>query len=144
MTHTRIKLLIAGTVITAAVVLLAVAGVREGWVYFLPVDEFVTTPSYAQQRVRLHGRVSEQNFSAERAELKASFDLAGTAHSLRVEYGGVIPEMFDVGRDVVVEGRCDAAGVFHADTLLTKCASKYESADGEAPHADPHKSETGA
>ena len=37
----------------------------------------------------------------------------------------------------VVEGTRDAKGVFCADTLMTKCASKYESG-GEAPHADPH------
>ena len=138
MTHTRIKLLIAGLIMSAAVIMLAVAGVREGWVYFLPVDEFVESSAHANQRVRLHGKVSEQGFSVERAGLTASFDLVGTKHALRVEYAGVIPEMFDVGRDVVVEGCCDDAGVFHADTLLTKCASKYESSEGQAPHADPH------
>jgi len=41
MTHTRIKLIVAGTVIAAAVTFLAIAGVREGWVYFLPVDQYV-------------------------------------------------------------------------------------------------------
>lgn len=142
MTHTRIKLLVAGTVIAAAVTFLAIAGVREGWVYFLPVDQYVdANAQYAGQRVRLHGKVSEHEFDADRAMLVANFDLQGARHSIRVQYAGVIPEMFDVGRDVVVEGKPDDAGVFHADTLMTKCASKYESADGQAPHADPHKTQ---
>ena len=32
--------------------------------------------------------------------------------------------------DVVVEGRLETGGAFHAHTLLAKCPSKYESADG--------------
>lgn len=138
MTHARIKIFVAGAVIVAAVTVLAIAGVREGWVYFLPVDEYVDAGArYASQRVRLHGKVASEDFASDRAMLQATFDLQGERHSIRVQYSGIIPEMFDVGRDVVVEGKPDDAGVFHADTLLTKCASKYESADGQAPHADP-------
>ena len=45
--------------------------------------------------------------------------------------------VIDAHGDINADG-AGSDGVFHADTLLTKCASKYESADGEAPHADPH------
>lgn len=142
MTHTRIKLIVAGAVVAAAVTVLAIAGVREGWVYFLPVDQYVESGAqYAGQRVRLHGKVAEHDFDADRAMLLANFDLHGAQHTIRVQYAGVIPEMFEVGRDVVVEGKPDESGVFHADTLMTKCASKYESEDGQAPHADPHNAQ---
>jgi cytochrome c-type biogenesis protein CcmE len=133
--------MVAGGAIAIAVSLLALAGVRDGWVYFLPVDQFVENASQHTQRVRLHGKVGIENFSENRAGLLASFDLLGHAHSVRVQYTGVIPEMFQADRDVVVEGKLNDAGVFEADTLLTKCASKYESADGQAPHADPHHGE---
>ncbi|MCA9285953.1 MAG: cytochrome c maturation protein CcmE [Phycisphaerales bacterium] len=142
MTHTRVKLLGAGLVIAAATTILAVAGMREGWVYFLPVDQFMASGQHQMQRVRLHGTVGEERFEASRADLNAKFDLKGKTSSIRVEYTGVIPEMFQAGHDVVVEGQCDEAGVFHADTLLTKCASKYESADGQAPHANPYAAES--
>jgi cytochrome c-type biogenesis protein CcmE len=42
--------------------------------------------------------------------------------------------MFGPGKNVVVEGRRDPAGVFQADVLMTKCASKYEP-------GSPHKAE---
>lgn len=138
MNRIQLKLMIAGTVVAVAVTLLAVAGMREGWVYYLPVDQFVTTDAYKAQRVRLHGSVSEEDLQSNRALLLANFNLQGDTQTIRVEYNGVIPDMFQAGRDVVVEGRLDEAGVFQADTLLTKCASKYETADGQAPHADPH------
>ena len=138
MNRIRLKLLIAGTVVAIATTLLALAGVRDGWVYFLPVDQFVDNPHQHTQRVRLHGKVGADHFQENRAGLSASFDLVGKSHTLHVQYTGVIPEMFQADRDVVVEGKLDQAGVFQADTLLTKCASKYESGDGQAPHSDPH------
>ena len=54
----------------------------------------------------------------------------------------VVPDTFQADREVVVEGTLDESGVFRADTLLTKCASKYESDGGQAPHADPRDAES--
>jgi cytochrome c-type biogenesis protein CcmE len=45
---------------------------------------------------------------------------------LNVVYQGVTPDMFQDGGEVVVEGALDEQGVFHANTLLTSCPSKYE------------------
>ncbi|MCP3902439.1 MAG: cytochrome c maturation protein CcmE [Planctomycetes bacterium] len=135
MTHMRTKLIVAGLAITVAVSILAVAGVREGWVYYLPVDQFVSGASYHDQRVRLHGMVSAENLDVSTGLLVARFDLLGETERIRIEYSGVVPDMFEAEREVVIEGTLDEAGVFQADTLLTKCASKYES-DGEAPHPE--------
>ena len=41
------------------------------------------------------------------------------------------PDLFKDGAEVVVEGRlASAGGVFHADKVLAKCPSKFESAPG--------------
>jgi cytochrome c-type biogenesis protein CcmE len=124
------KLLVAGIALAAAVGYLAYAGMKSGWVYFLEVDHFLADAQYRDQRVRVHGKVSEENFSA--ANLNANFCLEGKAKTLTVAYQGVIPDMFQAGREVVVEGKLDANGTFKADILMTKCASKYEPA---SPHA---------
>lgn len=142
MSHTRVKLIVAGLAIATAVALLAMSGVKEGWVYYLPVDEFVADAAYHGQRVRLHGRVAAEGLEVNGTQLLARFDLAGGETKQRVEYTGVIPDNFAADRDVVVEGRLDESGVFRADVLMTKCASKYESGGGEAPHSDPRDSET--
>ena len=49
-----------------------------------------------------------------------------------VEYVGTLPDTFVPDRsdvEVVVKGRLDQDGVFHANTLLTKCGSRYEASD---------------
>ena len=66
-----------------------------------------------------------------------------------VEYKGIIPDTFTDAEDiqVVVEGRMGRDGVFHATTLLAKCASRYENAptkDGYKPGAYPATATTTA
>jgi cytochrome c-type biogenesis protein CcmE len=43
-----------------------------------------------------------------------------------VVYRGLAPDTFTDEADVVVEGRLDRNGTFHATTLLAKCGSRYE------------------
>jgi cytochrome c-type biogenesis protein CcmE len=123
----RTKLVTAGVVLVAAVGYLATAGAKSGWVYYLEVDHFLADSQYHSQRVRLHGKVASDRLEVSAAALSASFDLLGKSKSVAVQYRGGIPEMFEGGRDVVVEGQLDpATNVFRADVLMTKCASKYE------------------
>jgi cytochrome c-type biogenesis protein CcmE len=137
MTTIQIKLLVAGVVLLGAIGYLAFAGVKSGWVYFIDVKTFLDDPQYRTQRVRLHGAVAADGFETSSAGLRAAFRLTdpddAAGPSVPVVYRGNIPEMFGVGKNVVVEGRSDAAGVFQADVLMTKCASKYESG---SPHAE--------
>jgi cytochrome c-type biogenesis protein CcmE len=53
-------------------------------------------------------------------------DVKGTT-TVPVVYKGTVPDLFQPGRDVVVDGRM-RNGVFIAvpDTLVTKCPSKYQ------------------
>ena len=133
----RVKLAIAGVVLVAAFSYLAAAGMQKGWVYFVSVDQYLADPQYANQRVRLHGKVAAEGLTSNKAALNAPFKLTGqtatAGQSLTVNYRGAIPDLFAAGRDVVVEGKRDSAGVFQADVLMTKCASKYEPG---SPHAN--------
>ena len=138
----RTKLTVSGVVLVAAFGYLALAGMSKGWVYFVSVDEYLAdAASYKTQRVRLHGKVADTGFVASTASLTANFSIAGKNGSLPVVYRGTIPDMFQPGRDVVVEGNRDQAGVFQADVLMTKCASKYQS---ESPHNQDPTAKNGA
>jgi cytochrome c-type biogenesis protein CcmE len=128
----RTKLAIAGILLCGAFGYLALAGMKQGWVYFVDVDHYLADGQFKTQRVRLHGKVAEDGFSATAGSLTANFNLSGASHTLPIVYRGTIPDMFGPGKDVVVEGSRDGSGVFRADVLMTKCASKYEA-------GSPHK-----
>ena len=126
MSGVKMKLIAGGLAIAAAVGYLGMTGVQSGWVYYLDVDEFVASDGAEGKRTRVHGVVAEQGADVRPADLYAKFDLLGESQRLTVEYTGPVPDMFQTGREVVVEGATGDAGVFEADILMTKCASKYE------------------
>jgi cytochrome c-type biogenesis protein CcmE len=137
MTTIHKKLIVAGTALLGAIGYLAYAGVQSGWVYSVDVDQAMSAPANSQ-RVRLHGKVGEADFTANPGLLQARFLLVGKTQSVPVQYKGTIPDLFAAGKDVVVEGRF-RDGTFEADLLMTKCASKYES---KSPHARAGKVES--
>jgi cytochrome c-type biogenesis protein CcmE len=120
------KFLTGGVLLAIAVGYLGVASVKSGWVYYVEVDRFVDQAAYHSQRVKLCGTVAAEGLTANPAALSASFTLRGQGKSVPVDYHGVIPDTFAAGREVVVEGKLNAAGIFQADQMMTKCASKYE------------------
>jgi len=135
-----IKLAVGACVLLGAMTYLAFAGARQAHVYHLTVDQFLSDSEYRAQRVRLCGTVEGKHFSSSPALLAASFVLKGASVELPVQYHGMIPGMFQAGRDVVIEGQLNAQGVFVADVMMTKCASKYESA-GHGPMDKPDGSD---
>jgi cytochrome c-type biogenesis protein CcmE len=133
MTHMRLKLVVAGVILAGAVAYLAVIGVQKGMVYSLGVDQYLASPEQQTRRVQLCGKVSEDNLKIQRGKLMANFDLKGAKQSIAVAYHGVIPDMLKANCEVIVEGKRDASGTFNADTLITKCASKYEEMPKDHP-----------
>jgi cytochrome c-type biogenesis protein CcmE len=123
-------------VVASAVGYLAFAGARQGWAYYMTVEQFAHQPKYQNQRVKLCGTVAPDGLVVNRGRLVAEFALVGSGESSRVMvvYHGPIPDMFRAGCEAVVEGKLNAAGTFEADTLLTKCASKYDADHGRNPH----------
>ncbi len=136
MTHARIKILIAAIALIGSVTYLSVAGVKKGWVYYLKVDQFLEQDTYQGQRVRLHGKVGAESLIIDRVNFLTDFQLVGIEGQVHVIYEGSIPDMFEAGREVVVEGKLDEAGIFRADQLMTKCASKYKAEEETQNNTD--------
>lgn len=100
---------------------------QSSWAYYYSVDDFSASDSAAQEySFRLAGRVKPGSVERDMENVTLRFTLAGAESELPVEYRGVIPDNFVENREVVVEGRMAAAGVFQADKLLTRCESKYQ------------------
>ena len=59
------------------------------------------------------------------------FTVKDDGGTLPVEYGGVVPDVFKPGIQVVVEGHL-INGMFKANSLLAKCPSKFQSATPSA------------
>lgn len=101
-----------------------------GLVYYVTVPEFLAQGGSTASNVRVNGKVVAGSIERLPTGQDVTFTMAGDGAEIRVAYHGIIPDTFVDGADVVVEGGLRPDGMFEASTLLAKCPSKYEAAEG--------------
>ncbi len=128
----QIRLVIALTVAVLLAVALIYTSFNAGTEAREPSDVLAQGPS--NETYQLTGEVTDYKRQGSDLEFDITDRDGGTAE-LPVSYSGVVPDPFREGREVIVTGKLDSDGVFHAekDSLITKCPSKF--ADQAA--ADP-------
>ncbi len=124
---TIVKLVVGIVVIGGGVGYFTYQAMRSSWAYYYSVDDFSAAgPAVQEHSFRLAGRVKAGSVVRDLQNLTLQFTLAGAQAELPVLYKGTTPDNFTENREVVVEGRLATTGVFHADTLMTRCESKYQ------------------
>ena len=109
---------------------------EQALVKFLSVQQLFAEEQ--AERIRLGGLVVDESIKLdENNYLSCNFDLQEGEAILRVHFVGVRPDLFKNGAEVIVEG-IYMNGVFEADILQTKCASRYE---GDLRDADSYNLE---
>jgi len=109
--------------------------------YFKTLAEFESAKAELRGHdARVHGYVALGSIERDLAAKQVRFHVqnepphAGGApgEPLEVVFGSLeTPDLFKDGAEVVVEGRLSETGeVFHADKVMAKCPSKFESAPG--------------
>lgn len=104
------------------------SGISSDKVYFLNVSEALAMPPEELQAARLFGTVAGADLSRGGDNLSVRFalqDAETPSQVVFVDYKGVIPDTFEAGAEVIVEGVMRPHG-FEAKSLMTKCPSKYE------------------
>ena len=109
---------------------LLMAGLKQNSIYFLNVSEALAMPAEDIQQIRLFGTVAGDGLVFDPQHLGVWFLLADSddaSQRIPVQYRGVVPDLFEPGVEVILEGGyLVQEGVFNAKTLMTKCPSKYE------------------
>ncbi|MBT3518631.1 MAG: cytochrome c maturation protein CcmE [Candidatus Marinimicrobia bacterium] len=109
---------------------------NPGMIRFLSLAEIHTVNQ--TERVRLGGLVSPGTILVSQQNLlECKFDLAQGEHTVPVQFIGTRPDLFKDEAEVIVEG-IFVDGLFKADQLQTKCASRYE---GDLRDESSYKSE---
>jgi cytochrome c-type biogenesis protein CcmE len=120
-----LSFLLGGVIILAAVGYLIYANTQSNAVYDMTVSELRQCASCLGQAVRVEGTVQQGSIEHDDTMQQLTFVISDGKQSLPVAYSGVVPDIFNVGIQVVIEGRYTGQGTFQAQTLLTKCPSKF-------------------
>ncbi len=120
------RFLIGGLIIFVAIGYLGYTGFQASATYYYTVTEIMDQGSSVYgENVRVNGLVAPGSVEQEQGGLILRFTVSEGNESLPVVYQGVVPDTFKVGNEVAVEGYLNSDGVFQANTILTKCPSKY-------------------
>ncbi|HJX13849.1 MAG TPA: cytochrome c maturation protein CcmE [Dehalococcoidales bacterium] len=120
------KFLIGGIIVILALSYLAYTGFESSAAYYFTVSEAAARGnSVYGENLRLNGKVAADSIESDINSLTLKFSVIEGGASIPVVYQGVVPDNFQDDSEVVIEGYLDQSGVFQADTILTKCPSKY-------------------
>jgi cytochrome c-type biogenesis protein CcmE len=126
----------AAFAVVALVGYLMVTGMRDSMMYYHTPDELAARvaadPSVYGTGVKMGGRVVPGTVEYDPRTLDLRFhvvDVASGVSAFPVRFVGPVPDTFEEGRDVVLEGQLTAAGTFEATQLLTKCGSRYDAVE---------------
>ncbi|RKY64712.1 MAG: cytochrome c maturation protein CcmE [Candidatus Latescibacterota bacterium] len=120
----KLKFVLAFAAAALGLSYLILMGLRGAKVYYLRVEELLSSPELWGKRVRVEGEVVPG--SVKRGK-NLEFQMAGGGRRVRVIHTGPVPPLFGEGKHVVVEGTYSRKEkAFLSGKILTKCPSKYE------------------
>jgi len=128
---TYVKFGLLMTAIIGTLAWLAVGGINESKSYYVQVSELQQMgPKAMGKRLRVAGDV--ESGSIQRRGKEVEFTLVQESRKLKVVYDGSdpLPDTFRDGAQALADGRLAPGGVFRANRIQAKCASKYEAKPG--------------
>ena len=150
----RMKFIVGGLLILAAVVYLIASSTQANAEYFMTVNELKSKgTAITGKNLRVSGAVVGDTIQYDPKTLTLSFEvahvpgdnkevdaeggLATVLHAavvdpararIKVLYSGPKPDLLKDEAQAIMTGHLDSDGVFHADELLLKCPTKYQEA----------------
>ena len=130
----RLPLLGLALLAVGALAWLATDAFQESVLYYLTPAEALEAD--ADERFRLAGLVVDDSLHRDDDGI-LHFELTDGDATVPVRFDGQAPDSLGDGAEAVSEGRMSPEGVCEADSVLARCASKFEAEFEEAPHETP-------
>lgn len=127
-----IKFAVGGVIIVAAIALLLFSTTQGNAQYMLTASEIQQrSAEMVGKDARVSGIVVPDSISYDASTLHLEFDVVDQVGSgeqpLRIVLDGEpLPDQMQDEAEAIAEGQLQSDGTFRAETLMMKCASKYE------------------
>jgi cytochrome c-type biogenesis protein CcmE len=123
--HKRLILIVGGVAVLTIAGLFVLNAFRSNLVFFLSPSEVLAGKAPANSTFRVGGLVEKGSVVKQPDSLRVAFTVTDLSQKLRVEYEGILPDLFREGQGVIAQGRLTAPGVFRADEVLAKHDENY-------------------
>ena len=123
----KLKYLVAGAIVVAALVGLIYSGVRDSMVYFYTPSELKQKQDEVRGKaLRLGGMVVDGSVRWDPQTLLLTFQLTDGQGTVFVRHKGTAPDLFKEGVGAVVEVAWMPDGYFRASTIMAKHSEDYK------------------
>jgi cytochrome c-type biogenesis protein CcmE len=109
----------------SAAVALAVTAFRENMLYFFSPSQVMAGEAPTTRSIRLGGMVTKGSVQRASDSLLIKFSVTDYKHTVKVEYTGILPDLFREGQGIVAIGTMQTDGTFLANEVLAKHDENY-------------------
>ena len=129
----RIKALVAGIVLSSALIYFAFVAFQGATVYYFTVGEIKEQPATADGKVvRVSGKLVSESFSRSEGSTLAHFALTDGDSVMTAKHDGVLPDLFfNEHSEIILEGVYIPGHAFQSENVIVKCPSKYVAMEEE-------------
>ena len=131
--HKRVAIIVGGLAVLGIAAILVLKAFQSNLVFFFTPTQVLANEAPQGKAIRVGGLVESGSLKRRDDGLTVSFQVTDTAKTIRVEYSGILPDLFREGKGVVAQGKVGPDGVFHATEVLAKHDENYMPPD--AAHA---------
>jgi cytochrome c-type biogenesis protein CcmE len=127
MTGGRVKFLVGGLIVAAALAGLVYSGVRDSMVYFYTPSELAQKRDQVSGKaLRVGGMVVGGSINWDPQALLLTFQLTDGHSTVAVRHKGTAPDLFKEGAGAVVEGTWNPEGFVRSSTIMAKHSEEYK------------------
>jgi cytochrome c-type biogenesis protein CcmE len=123
--HKRLILLAGALAALGIATALVLSAFRKNLVFFITPTQILSGDAPRDRAFRIGGMVQAGSLQRQADGVTVDFIVTDLAHSVKVHYRGILPDLFKEGKGVVAQGRLDAHREFVADQVLAKHDENY-------------------
>lgn len=123
--HKRFVLLTSGLTALGIATWLMLSAFQKNLVFFFTPTQVFAGEAPHGRSFRVGGMVESDSLQRQPDGITVSFVVTDFAQRVRVNYRGILPDLFKEGKGVVAQGRIDAGNIFIADQVLAKHDENY-------------------
>lgn len=121
----RIIAIVAILVVLAAAIGLVMYALSQNINLFYSPAQIAAGEAPSNVTIRAGGMVVKGTVERDAQSLNVAFVVTDYQQTLRVEYQGILPDLFREGQGIVAQGKLDERGVLVASEVLAKHDEKY-------------------
>lgn len=123
--HKRLVLIVGGLAALGVAAVLLASAFRQNLVFFFTPTQIAAGEAPQGRSFRMGGMVEKGSVQRQPDGVTVAFVVSDQRKTIRVQYRGILPDLFREGKGVVAQGKLGDDLLFRADEVLAKHDENY-------------------